>query len=214
MPDPPPVRAPRSGRRPGPTDTRETILRAAVDAFGEAGYGAASLRGIARTAGVDPALVVHFFGSKAGLFLEAVEWPFDPESEMRRVVADGPGRVGANLAEMFIAHWESERERSPIVAMLHVATGEPSGARMMRDFMDAYMLEPLSEVIGGEEAHLRAGLIIAQLLGLGIARYVLETEPLASSPVPLVTATLAAAIQRTIDEPLVHPDARRSGAGG
>lgn len=169
--------------------------------FAEAGYGASSLRGIARTAGVDAALVVHFFGSKAGLFIAAIGWPFGAD-EVRGVVADGPRGVGANLAAMFMRHWEDERERSPILAMLHVATGEPAGARMMREFLVEYMLEPLVETIGGEDAGIRAGLIASQLIGLGLTRYVLEYEPLASAPTPAVTAILAANIQRAIDEPL------------
>src|SRR4051812_47539018 len=98
--------SPRSGRRPGPTDTRQAIRQAALAAFAADGYGATSLRGVARDAGVDPALVIHFFGSKAGLFMAAVGWPFDAEAEMRRVVADGPESIGINLARMFVRHWE------------------------------------------------------------------------------------------------------------
>ncbi len=191
----------RTGRRPGPTDTRGEILRVARESFAETGYGASSLRGIARTAGVDPALIVHFFGSKAGLFIASIGWPFSP-AEARAVVADGPQRVGENLAAMFMRHWDDERERSPILAMLHVATGEPAGARMMREFLVEYMLEPLVETIGGEDAGVRAGLIASQLIGLGLTRYVLGYEPLASAPSPLVTKILAASIQRLIDEPL------------
>ena len=192
----------RTGRRPGPTGTREAILRAAREAFVAGGYGATSLRGVARDAGVDPALVVHFFGSKAGLFIAATGWPFDPDEEMRRVTAGGPASIGVNLAELFVGHWEVQRDRSPIVAMLHVATGEPAGARVMREYLAEHMLPPLIAAIGGDQAELRAGLIAAQLLGMGITRYVLGYEPLASAPVETIIATLAETIQRTVDQPL------------
>src|SRR3954452_15086346 len=172
----------RSGRRPGPSDTRETILRAAREAFAAEGYGATSLRSVARDAGVDPALVIHFFGSKAGLFTAAVGWPFDPDAEIARVVADGPGSVGINLARMFVRHWEAEHERSPIVAILHVATGDPAGAALMREYLVEHMLRPLIAALGTDQPELRAGLIAAQILGLGVTRYVLAYEPLASAP--------------------------------
>jgi AcrR family transcriptional regulator len=194
--------ASRSGRRPGPTDTREAILDAARRAFAAGGYGATSLRGVARDAGVDPALVIHFFGSKAGLFIAAIGWPFDPAAEMDRVVAGRHEALGRNLAEMFVRHWEDEQDRSPIVAMLHVATGEPAGAEIMRTFLADNMLRPLVAAIGGDQPELRAGLIATQLLGMGVARYVLGYEPLRSLPVETVIALLADAIQRAIDQPL------------
>jgi AcrR family transcriptional regulator len=177
-------------------------LEAARKAFAASGYGATSLRGVARDAGVDPALVIHFFGSKAGLFTAAVGWPFDPEEEMQRVVADGRGSIGINLAEMFVRHWEDEQERSPIVAMLHVATGDPAGARLMRTYLAEQMLRPLIAALGDDQPELRAGLIAAQILGLGLTRYVLGYEPLASAPVETVVATLADAIQGTVERPL------------
>jgi AcrR family transcriptional regulator len=197
----PPASA-RTGRRSGPSDTREAILRAAREAFVAGGYGATSLRGVARGAGVDPALVVHFFGSKAGLFIAAIGWPFDPEEEMQRVVADGPASIGINVAKLFVRHWEDERERSPIVAMLHIATGEPAAADVMREYFAEHMLQPLIASIGGDQPELRAGLIAAQLLGLGLMRYVLGYEPLASAPVETVIATVADTIQRTVEQPL------------
>jgi len=191
----------RSGRRPGPSGTRDAILRAARAAFGADGYGATSLRGVARDAGVDPALVIHFFGTKAGLFTAAIGWPFDPEEEMRRVVADGPGSIGINLARMFVRHWEDERDRSPIVAILHVATGDPAGAALMREYLVEHLLRPLIAGLGTDQPELRAGMISSQLIGFGITRYVLGYEPLASAPVDEAVALLADGIQRVVDAP-------------
>ena len=192
----------RSGRRPGPTGTRDAILRAARAAFGADGYGATSLRGVARDAGVDPTLVIHFFGTKAGLFTAAVGWPFEPEEEMRRVVADGPGSIGTNLARMFVRHWEDERDRSPIVAVLHVATGDPAGAALMREYLVEHLLRPLIAALGADQPELRAGMIVSQLIGLGVTRYVLGYEPLVSAPVDTVVELLAGGIQRVVDEPI------------
>lgn len=192
----------RTGRRPGPTDTRDAILDAARTAFGAVGYGGTSLRAVARDAGVDPALVVHFFGSKAGLFTAAVGWPFDAQAEMRAAVADGHRAIGQNLARMVLRHWEDERDRSPLVAILHVATGDPAGAQLMRAYLTEHLLAPLVDALDADEPELRAGLIAAQIIGLGLTRYVLAYEPLASAPVERVEAILARAIQRIVDEPL------------
>jgi len=192
----------RTGRRPGPTDTRDAIVAAARQAFASAGYAGTSLRAVARDAGVDPALVVHFFGSKAGLFTAAVGWPFDAQAEMRAAVADGPAAIGENLARMFLRHWEDEQDRSPLVAVLHVATGEPAGAQLMRAYLTEHLLAPLVAALDADQPELRAGLIAAQIIGLGLTRYVLAHEPLASAPVETVQAILAQAIQRIVDEPL------------
>ena len=82
------------GRRPGPTTTRDALVEVARRRFADAGYAGTSLRSIATQAGVDPGLVLHFFGSKADLFREVLGWPFDPASAAERLTgADGqPGR--------------------------------------------------------------------------------------------------------------------------
>ncbi|HEX2418275.1 MAG TPA: helix-turn-helix domain-containing protein, partial [Micromonosporaceae bacterium] len=72
------VRVARTGRRPGKPDTRQMILAAARDVFAEWGYDRASIRGIAAQAGVDPALVHHYFGNKDSLFQAAIQSPIDP----------------------------------------------------------------------------------------------------------------------------------------
>src|SRR5829696_6192049 len=108
----------RTGRRPGETGTREAILVASRRLFAERGYEGATLRAIAAEAGVDAALVVHFFGSKAGLLVEAIQWPFDPADELPRLLADGPERVGANLARLLVDTWDREGGRHAIITLL------------------------------------------------------------------------------------------------
>ena len=91
----------RTGRRPGPSTTRAAILDAARRRFASAGYDATSLRAIAADAGVDPAVLLHFFGSKQALFRAVVGWPFDPARlppELARLDAE---RAGAQLARTF-----------------------------------------------------------------------------------------------------------------
>ena len=65
----------RTGRRPGTPDTRDAILAVARRRFATRGYDATSLRGIAAEAKVDPALLIHYFGTKEGLFVAATGLP-------------------------------------------------------------------------------------------------------------------------------------------
>src|SRR3954467_7883627 len=121
----PSTKTPRTGRRAGGGDSREAILDAARLLFAERGYEGASLRAIGAEAGVDAALVVHFFGSKAKLLTASVQWPFDPEIELERVHAAGPANTGTALAELFVSTWDHLGDRNPIITLLRSATREP-----------------------------------------------------------------------------------------
>src|SRR6266480_2098159 len=113
----PSTRTPRTGRRSGETSTRADILEAARRLFAERGYQGATMRAIAAEAGVDAALLVHFFGNKPALMAEAIEWPFDPEVEMPKLLADGRRNVGRRLAELFVTTWDDEGSRNPILTV-------------------------------------------------------------------------------------------------
>src|SRR3982751_1808342 len=87
----------RTGRRPGNQDTREAILASARQAFAERGFDGASIRHIATGAGVDPALVHHYFGAKDQLFLAALQVPVDPGTLLPQALAGDPDTVGERL---------------------------------------------------------------------------------------------------------------------
>jgi AcrR family transcriptional regulator len=190
------TRTPRTGRRAGQSGTREAILEAARRLFAERGYDGASLRAIGAEAGVDAALVVHFFGTKANLLTASVRWPFDPEVELERVLSAGRPRMGDALARLFVDTWDRLGERNPIITLLRSATTEPAAAALMREFMSRRLMKPLLERVGSDRPELRGDLVVAQLLGLGVARYVLRLEPLAGAPADLVVATVGPALQR------------------
>ena len=190
------TRTPRTGRRPGATSTRDEILRAARRLFGERGYHGATMRAIAAEAGVDAALVVHFFGSKAALLGEAVQWPFDPQVEMPKLLADGRHHVGRHLAGQFERTWDSEGSRNPILILLRAATTEPQAAEMLREFLRLRLFAPLMERLGSDHPELRTDLVASQLVGLGIARYVLRLEPIASAKPGDVVAWISPTLQR------------------
>jgi AcrR family transcriptional regulator len=192
----------RTGRRPGRTSTRADIVEAAARLFAERGYEGASMRAIAAEAGVDAALVVHFFGNKPSLLAEAVRWPFDPEVEMPALLVDGRGQVGRHLVELFVRTWDDQGSRNPILTLLRAATTEPQAADLMRDFLRLQLFGPLMDRLGVERPKLRAELVVSQLVGLGMARYVLRLEPLASAEPAQLVAWIAPTVQRYLTRTL------------
>jgi AcrR family transcriptional regulator len=190
------TKTPRTGRRPGGGNTRDEILTAARRLFAARGYQQATVRAIAAEAGVDPALVIHFFGSKSALLGDAVEWPFDPDVEMPKLLADGRPHVGRKLAELFVRTWDDEGSRNPILTLLRAATTEEQAAETLRAFMALRLFAPLMARLGSDRPELRADLVMSQLVGLGLTRYVLCLEPLASSDPRDVVALIAPTLQR------------------
>lgn len=196
----------RTGRRPGNQETREAILDAARTAFAERGYDGASIRQIATSAGVDPALVHHYFGAKDRLFLAIMQAPIDPAEFLPQVLAGGVDGLGERLVGMFLGVWDSPAGNAA-AALLRSAVQHEWSARMLRDFLTTQILR---RVIKGTdldpaEAPLRASLIASQMMGLAFARYIIRIEPLASAPRETVVAMIAPTIQRYLSAPLPAP---------
>ncbi|MGE3073056.1 MAG: TetR family transcriptional regulator [Dehalococcoidia bacterium] len=191
----------RSGRRPGTPATREAILAAARDAFIEAGYRGATIRAIAKEAGVDPALVMHFFGSKEGLFAEAMRPPFEPAKVLGNAIAEDPSAAGMTVAQFFIDAWESDSQRRGLIGLVRSAVTEESAGAMLVE----NLLQPVEALLarsGADQPGLRAALVASQLIGLAITRYIVGFGPMASaSPVALANA-IGPSLQRYISQPL------------
>ncbi len=154
------------------------------------------MRAIAAEAGVDAALITHFFGSKANLLAAAIDWPFDPDREIPRILGAGRERVGEGLVALFVRTWDRERSRNPVITLLRAATTEPTAADLLASFMRARLFGPLLAELDSDQPDVRANLVAAQLGGLGLARYILRFEPLASAPPRDVVRWVAPSIQR------------------
>ena len=183
-----------AGRRPGDSGTRDAILRAAQEGFNARGFDATSLRGIAREAAVDPALVTHYFGSKEALFEAALALPVDPGSLVPLLLADGVDGLGERIIRTFLGVWDGTPGQGPMLAMLRSAVSHQDSADRLRSLLTRALLQPLAEGAGCGDAQLRACLLASQIAGLALARYVLKVEPLASATAdelaPLVGPTL------------------------
>ena len=186
----------RSGRRPGPSGTREAILAAARRQFAAQGYDRTSMRGIAAEAGVDQALVAHFFGAKQQLFVEVVRLPFEP-SELLPLLLEGDREtLGERLAGFVASVLESPEGRARVLGIVRAAASEPEAARMLREFLRGELLAPLAQQLGVEDAELRVTLAGSQIVGMVMARHVIEVEPLAALSSGELAALLAPTLQR------------------
>ena len=187
----------RSGRRPGEGDTRGAILTAARDEFAAGGFDGATIRGIAARAGVDPALVHHYFGAKDKLFEAAIDLPVAPETFLPQVLATvDRDRIGETVTRQFLWVWEDAANRPVFMAMLRSVVGNEQAASLVRERLSRQVFGPIAEVLGAPDAGLRANLIGAQFIGLALARYVGRVEPLASADVEALVAALGPTIQR------------------
>ena len=190
--DPRPAR-PRGRRRAG-EDTRGALIAAARAAFAEHGYEGATVRGIAGRAGVDPAMVNHWFGGKEALFTAALDIPFDPAQVLPELLDGDPGRIGERVVRRFVGIWDATGG-APLAALVRSVAGHEAAARMLRDFVTRVLLVRLAAV-APDRPELRATLVGSQLIGLGMARYVVRIEPLASAPPEEVVAAVAPTVQR------------------
>ncbi|MCX3291214.1 TetR family transcriptional regulator [Streptomyces sp. NEAU-H22] len=194
----------RRGRPPRTesADTRDRILTAARDEFSERGYEKTSVRGIAKSAGVDPALVHHYFGTKEQVFEAAITLSFGPALQAPKAIEEGPlDGVGERLARFFFGVWENPATRAPLLAIVRSALTNDTAAAVFRRIIATQVLRRIAVRLELPDAELRAELAAAQLVGTAILRYVLKIEPLASADPEQVIARLAPVVQGHLTDP-------------
>lgn len=191
----------RTGRRPGSPDTRESILAAARGRFSRTGYRGATIRAIAGDAGVDPALVHHYFGTKRGLFTAALELPID--HRVPDAVLEGPRRqIGERVIRTYLRVWDGDDTRERLAGLFRSAAVDDHAATMMREFVVETILDPIVRGLDVDEPRLRVNLLASQLLGFAMARYVIRLEPVASMPQDDLVQLYAPVLQRSLTGPL------------
>jgi AcrR family transcriptional regulator len=186
----------RSGRRPGESSARGDILAAATAAFAESGYDRATIRDIAARAGVDPALVIHYFGSKDALFAEVLQLPVRPRDVFTRAAAADAGQIGETVVRAFLEAWEPQEQRLRLTAMLRSATTNETAMHILRDLLVREVFAPMTEVLGAPDGQLRATLVGSQFVGLALMRYIGGVEPLASASIDELVAAIGPTVQR------------------
>ncbi len=194
------VPAPRRRGRPaksqGEVDsTRTLIVQAAAEEFGRAGFDATSMRAIAREAGVDPALVRHYFTDKAELFSEAIAAPMRPEQLVRHALDGRPEDMGANLVRYIVSTLDVPGVSDRIVRMMHTAMTQDFAADLFREFLMRAVLTPVARAVSDDDVDQRASFAAAQVIGLVMARYATRIEPLASASTDEVVAQIGPVMQ-------------------
>lgn len=195
----------RRGRPPGHSDTRERILTSARDLFANRGFAGTSVRAIAAAAGVDSALVHHYFGTKQQLFAAAIDAPVDPMTilvPLRELPLD---ELGHRLPAMLLPLWDSEAGAGLLATMRTLLTGGdvPLARSFFRDIVVAELAERADDPPGS--GVVRAEFVASQLMGIVVARYIVGLEPMASLPADAVVAMIGPTLQRYLSGELPDP---------
>ncbi|WP_141206327.1 TetR/AcrR family transcriptional regulator [Streptomyces griseorubiginosus] len=176
--------------------TRDRILVAAREEFSERGYEKTSVRGIAKAAGVDSALVHHYFGTKEQVFAASIEVAFAPALNASDTVAEGPlDGVGERLTRFIFGIWENPTTRTPLLAIVRSAVNNETAAAVFRRMVASQLLRRIAAQVDAPDAELRAELAAAQLIGTAMLRYVIKVEPLASADPEQIIARVAPVVQ-------------------
>jgi len=205
---------PVRGRRPlGSPDARRAVLDAARELFAERGFERTTMRAVAARAGVDPALIYHYFGDKDGLLFAALQPPEDAAIVFAGL-ASAADRTGEELARRLIGLWEERPEiREQMAAILRTGLSHDRAGRLLRDILSSFILAALGDVLAKDRRELRVALIGSQVGGLMLARYILQVPgAAAASPEDLVQA-VGPTLQRYLTgdiTPRDLPEARTS----
>lgn len=193
------------GRRPGDSDTREQIADAARLRFAELGYDRTTMRLVATDAGVDQALVSHYFGSKVQLFAAVVTLPIDPSAVIPGVIAGDSSTAGTRLATFALDLLTDEAKRDRLISIVRAATAEPEATAIIRERLTSELLTPLAREIGSDQPEYRGSLLMSQIVGMTLARAIVKIEPLASADSSRAAADIAPALQHYLTGPLSSP---------
>jgi AcrR family transcriptional regulator len=186
----------RPGRPAGNSDTRERILVSARDLFARNGIGNTSIRAVATAAGVDSALVHHYFGTKEKLFAAAVRIPIDPMDiigPLREVPVE---ELGQKIPSLLLPLWDSELGAGFIATLRSILAG--SEVSLFRSFIEDVIAVEVGTRVDNPPGSgiIRIQFVASQLVGVLTARYIIQLEPFASLPAEQVAQTIAPNLQR------------------
>ncbi|GAB2552822.1 TetR family transcriptional regulator [Leucobacter ruminantium] len=184
------------GRPKGGTDSRSRILAAAIEEFGERGYEGATIRSIAARAGVDSALVHHYFGTKADLFADAADVPLRPDVVVPIILSGPRDEVGERIVRYVLESFERDDVRRRGVMLLRTAVGGKVGSPLIIGFLTRELLPRVARRLDVPDAELRAELVASQIAGMLMIRYVLGVKPIADAPIDELVARVGPTIQR------------------
>jgi AcrR family transcriptional regulator len=185
----------RSGRRPGPGSTQPEILDAARALFADRGFERTTIRAVAARAGVNPAMVHHFFGTKHDLLVAALELPIPP-AYLADALTSRSGQAGPEFVRRVLALWDEPMIRARMQALIRVGISHERAAAALRDVFTTQLLRVLAERMSEPHAELRAALIGSQMAGLALLRFVIPIDVLAQADHETIIAAVGPTVQR------------------
>ncbi|MEN4478245.1 TetR/AcrR family transcriptional regulator [Mycolicibacterium cosmeticum] len=186
----------RPGRPPGASDTRERILASARELFSRNGFDKTSIRAIATAAGVDGALVHHYYGTKQQLFAAAIQIPIDPMQVIGPLRETPVDEIGLVLPSLLLPLWDSEIGKGLIATLRSILGG--ADVSLVRSFLQEVIAVEVGSRVDNPPGSgpIRVQFVASQLVGVVVARYILELEPFASLPPEAIAKTIAPNLQR------------------
>jgi AcrR family transcriptional regulator len=170
--------------------TRAAILGAARERFAAEGYERATIRAIAADAGIDPAMVMRYFGTKELLFAAAAEFELrlpDPRSM-------SPDEIGARMVAHFVERWEAD---DILTALLRAGVTNEAAAQRLRSVFSSQVAPTVAAIVAEpSQVPVRSGLIASQILGLALTRYVLKLPPVTAMSRDEVVHWVGPTVQR------------------
>lgn len=174
----------RRGRPAGGGDARERLVECANRAFLTHGYAGASVRSIARDAGVSHSLVNYYFGGKEGLFGEVMAIGLRPSRLVAAALAApagaSPQQRAVRLVDMMLTEWDARAGRTPLVDAIRQAVASDELREIVAGFASEEIFGQLVDDLGGRDARSRAAAIASVMSGAIFTRYILAAEPMAS----------------------------------
>ncbi|GHF75530.1 TetR/AcrR family transcriptional regulator [Streptomyces thermodiastaticus] len=196
-----PVPSPRrrvgrpAGRRAGDTTTRDRILDSARQHFARGSYSSTTIRAIAADADVNPALVIHYFGSKRDLFGATLRLPLHLRDQVSALIRTDPDDMGEHVVRLFLTAWRDQNVRTPLSAMIRSVFSDEGAADALGQFLATHLLGPLVAASRRDRPELRVSLAASHLAGLVIGRHILGVAPLARADIEQLVACVGPVIQ-------------------
>lgn len=186
----------RPGRPPGSSDTRRRILDSARELFARNGIHKTSIRAVAAAAGVDSALVHHYYGNKEQLFAAAIRIPIDPMDVLVPLREVPVSELGYRLPSLLLPLWDSEMGAGMIATLRSILAG--SEVNFFRAFVEEVIADEIAPRVDDPPGSgvVRIQFVASQLVGVVMARYIVELEPFASLPIQQIAETIAPTLQR------------------
>lgn len=191
-----PARRKRPGRPPGNSDARDRILRSARELFARNGFDKTSIRAIAADAGVDGALVHHYYGTKQQLFAAAIEIPIDPMQVIGPLRETPVDQIGTVLPSILLPLWDSELGKGFIATLRSLLAG--ADVSLVRSFLQEVITAEIGSRVDNPPGSgpIRVQFVASQLVGVVMVRYILELQPFAGLAPDVIAETIAPTLQR------------------